>query len=358
MNKTSMTNLPDCRESKILIVDDEPQNVALLERILKKGGYSNIQGTCDPVNGCELFKHFHPNLVLLDLKMPGMNGFEVMDQLHKIEKDHPVPVMIITALWDRETCQKAMKAGAQDVLGKPFNAGDLLRRVHKTLEAKLESALTDKDLFAIVDQVDSLSTALDRTHLEFFQCLGRAAEFHDNETGQHVIRLSYFSTLLGHAAGMSPEECDLLLRASPMHDIGKIGIPDHILFKPGKLDAYEWKIVKSHTTRGAEILSGGDGSELIRMARDIALEHHEKWDGSGYPNGLKGENISLAARIVAICDVFDALTSERCYKKAWSVEKAVAEIENNKGLHFDPVLVEKFMKILPKILAVMEKFRD
>ncbi len=352
-----MMDTPDCRNSRILIVDDEPRNVALMARVLKNDGFQNIQGTSDPVNGCELYQKFRPNLVLLDLKMPQMDGFQVMSKLHEIAKDNALHVMVITALRDEDTCRKALKAGAEDVLAKPFIIDDFLARIHKMLELHLEADAEDEALFSIVDQVHSLSDTLDRTHLEFFQCLGRTAEFHDEETGYHVVRLSYYSAILGRAAGLSADDCHLLLRASPMHDIGKIAIPDHILFKPEKLDAYEWEIMKSHTVKGAEILSG-DESDLIQMARQIALEHHEKWDGSGYPHGVKGEDISLAARIVAICDVFDALTTERCYKKAWTVAQAVQEIESQSGLHFDPWLVEKFKEILPKIIEIKEKFRD
>lgn len=193
--------------------------------------------------------------------------------------------------------------------------------------------------------------------MEIIQRLARAGEYRDNETGYHIIRMSRYSEMLGRAIGMTPRECELLLQASPMHDIGKIGIPDSILLHPEKLDADQWEIMKTHVNIGAEILSGSS-SKLMNMAKAIALTHHEKWNGSGYPNGLKGEEIPLEGRIVAMADVFDALTSERPYKKAWSIEDAVLELEKNSGEHFDPSLIGKFKKILPSILGIKEAYSD
>jgi putative two-component system response regulator len=189
------------------------------------------------------------------------------------------------------------------------------------------------------------------------QRLGRAAEYRDNETGFHILRMSHTTALLARHLGWDLEQCELLLHASPMHDIGKIGIPDSILLKPGVLDSAEWAIMKSHTLIGANILEG-DGSELLTLAREIALTHHEKWDGSGYPNGLKGEAIPISGRMVAIADVFDALTSERPYKKAWSVEAALDYIRKNRGTHFDPNIVDLFLRLLPEILAIRARYAE
>jgi putative two-component system response regulator len=195
------------------------------------------------------------------------------------------------------------------------------------------------------------------TRMEIIRRLGRAAEYRDNETGLHIIRMSKFSEILGRTAGMDADWCEMLLNASPMHDIGKIGIPDRILLKPGKFEPEEWEIMKTHAAIGAEILSGHH-SDLMEMARVIAITHHEKWDGTGYPNGLKGEDIPLVGRIVALADVFDALTSERPYKKAWSVEDALGYLLENRGMHFDPNLVGVFEKVLPEILAVREQYAE
>jgi putative two-component system response regulator len=198
---------------------------------------------------------------------------------------------------------------------------------------------------------------LHETRLEIVRRLGRAVEYRDNETGLHVIRMSHYAASLGRVIGMSPSECDMLLNSCPMHDIGKIGIPDHILLKPTQLDSDEWVIMQSHTTIGAELLAGHH-SGLMHMAYQTALTHHEKWDGSGYPRGLRGEAIPLVGRITAICDVFDALTSERPYKRAWPVEDAVAEIRNRRGTHFDPELVDRFDTILPEILDIHRQYPE
>lgn len=209
----------------------------------------------------------------------------------------------------------------------------------------------------MIMDLDERNKTLRETQLEIVKRLGRAAEYRDNETGLHVIRMSLFSARLGKAAGLKEEECEMLLQASPMHDIGKIGIPDHVLLKPGKLDDKEWEIMKTHAEIGTEILKGSK-SDLLKMAETIALTHQEKWDGSGYPKGLKGKEIPLEGRISAICDVFDALTSVRPYKKAWSVEDAMALLEKEKGKHFDPELVPLFKQILPEIVAIKEKYSE
>jgi putative two-component system response regulator len=195
------------------------------------------------------------------------------------------------------------------------------------------------------------------TRLQVVRCLGRAAEFRDEETGLHIIRMSKIAVVIAKAAGFDDEQCDLLLNAAPMHDIGKIGIPDDILLKPGKFEPEEWKIMQTHAQIGADILSGDD-SDLMMMAQEIAISHHEKWNGQGYPNGLKEENIPLVGRIIALADIFDALTSKRPYKEAWSVEKSVNYIKEESGEHFDPRLVELFMQELPEIIEIKEKYAE
>ncbi len=223
-----------------------------------------------------------------------------------------------------------------------------IKNHNKTLELEVKKRTAE---------LVSANEKLKRSNEEVIRRLGRAAEYRDNETGNHVLRMSHFSMKLGEAAGMSEEDCRTLLLASPMHDLGKIGIPDNILLKPARLTGEEWEIMKTHTTIGGEILSGGS-EELITMAEVIALTHQEKWDGSGYPKGLKGKEIPLVGRITAICDVFDALTSERPYKKAWSVEETIAHIKNESGKHFDPELVPLFVDILPEILKIKDQFAE
>ena len=346
----------DIYTGKLLIVDDEPVNVKLLERTLAKAGYSNIESTLDPRKVCDLFADGDHDLVLLDLNMPYMDGFAVMNALQE-RFDTPPPVLVLTAQSAQEFRTQALELGAQDYVTKPFERNELLHRVKNLLESKLYRHGLERLNESLEEKVNERTCQLNETRLQVVRRLGRAAEYRDNETGLHIVRMSKISYLLGKAMGMDDYQSDLLLNASPMHDIGKIGIPDHILLKPGKFEPDEWEIMKQHAQIGADILEGED-SDLLTMARDIALTHHEKWDGSGYPNGLKGEAIPLVGRICALADVFDALTSERPYKKAWTVEDALQLIHENRGSHFDPDLVDAFMLNIDDILAIRNSHRE
>jgi len=343
--------------AKILVVDDQEMNVRLLEKILQHAGYTNITTTSDSRDVEKLYLENDYDLVLLDIRMPYLDGFEVMEQLNDIEKESYVPVLILTAQNDQETRLHALQLGAKDFLTKPFDQTEVLLRINNLLEVRLLHQ-QQRDLNKVLDQrVKERTHELNDTRLEVIRRLGRAAEFRDNETGYHIIRMSKFSQIIALNYGLDAKQAELILNASPMHDIGKIGIPDSILLKPGKLDKKEWEIMKTHAAIGADILSGHD-SALMEMAKEIAMTHHEKFDGSGYPHGLKGQDIPLTARIVAISDVFDALTSVRPYKKAWPVEEAVAEIKNCSGKHFDPELVEVFERSLPEILNVRSQYQE
>ncbi|MDX1320884.1 MAG: response regulator [Oceanospirillum sp.] len=351
-----MTSSIDIFAGKLLIVDDEPVNVKLLERTLAKAGYSDIKSTMDPRTVCDLFAEHNFDLILLDLNMPYMDGFAVLKALRE-RFQNPPPVLILTAQSSQEFRTQALEMGAQDYVTKPFERIELLHRVSNLLGNKLYRQGLERLNESLEEKVAERTKQLNETRLQVVRRLGRAAEYRDNETGLHIVRMSKISRLLGEAMGMDEYQCDLLLNASPMHDIGKIGIPDQILLKPGKFAPEEWEIMKQHAQMGADILEGED-SDLLSMARDIALTHHEKWDGSGYPNGLKGEDIPLVGRICAIADVFDALTSERPYKKAWSVEDALKLIEENRGTHFDPALVDAFMANLDGILAIRDSHQE
>jgi len=228
---------------------------------------------------------------------------------------------------------------------------------HVMISSQDEFSVMGKYTNLMIEMLKKRNQQLEETRQEIIQRLGRAAEYRDNDTGMHVIRMSLFSEALAKKANLSKEECDLILHASPMHDVGKIGIPDKVLLKPGKLEGEEWTTMQTHVEVGASILSGSD-SKIMKLAEEIALTHHEKFDGTGYPNGLKGEEISIAGRIIPICDVFDALTSERPYKKAWTVEDAIELLKKEKGRHFDPDLVDKFVSILPEILQIKERYSD
>lgn len=349
--------LPAVKQCTILIVDDEAANVKLLERMLSMEGYRNLVSTNDPLQACSLYQQHHCDLVLLDIRMPHMNGFEVLAELKKLPGDQPPLVVVLTAQASYEYRLRSLTEGARDFIGKPFDRAELLARVANILEMHLLQKQVREQNQILEDKVRERTAELYETRLEIVRRLGRAAEFRDNETGMHIIRMSKISALIGQGYGLDPEQCEMLLNASPMHDIGKIGIPDHVLLKPGKLDADEWKVMQTHAAIGADILSGHE-SELLDMARIIALSHHEKWDGSGYPQGLKGEEIPLAGRIVALADVFDALTSARPYKQAWSVEDAVKFIRDNSGSHFDPELIEVFLKHLDDIIKIKNQYAD
>jgi putative two-component system response regulator len=346
----------DIFAGKLFIVDDEPINVKLLERTLAKAGYQDIESTMDPREVCDRFAEKDHDLILLDLNMPHMDGFAVLKALSE-RFDRLPPVLVLTAQSAQEYRTEALELGAQDYVTKPFERNELLHRVRNLLESRLYRRGLELLNESLEEKVEERTKQLQHTRLQVVRRLGRAAEYRDNETGLHIVRMSKISYLLGQAMGMDSYQCDLLLNASPMHDIGKIGIPDNILLKPGKFEPEEWEIMKQHAQMGADILEGEE-SDLLSMAREIALTHHEKWDGSGYPNGLKGEEIPLVGRICAIADVFDALTSERPYKKAWSVDNALQLIEENRATHFDPRLVDAFMANLNGILAIRDNHQE
>jgi putative two-component system response regulator len=347
----------DFAQASILVIDDEAPNVRLLERMLQQAGFANLRGTTDPGEALDDCREAPPDLVLLDLSMPNIDGFQILDALRELpEVDRP-PVLVLTALDDRESRLRALDKGARDFLGKPFDQAELLARIRNLLEMGLSRRALKHQNDALEQRVQERTRDLNQARMEIVRRLGRAAEYRDNETGFHILRMSKTAALLGRAAGLSDQEADLLLEASPMHDVGKIGIPDAILLKPGKLDAGEWETMKSHTTIGAQILSGSQ-SELLAMAREIALTHHERWDGSGYPSQLAGEAIPFPGRVVAIADVFDALTSERPYKRAWSVDEAVALIRENRGTGFQPELVDLFLANLPEIEAIRDRYPE
>jgi putative two-component system response regulator len=352
-----MTKEEKIHAAKILIVDDQPVNVVLLEKILKAEGFFNIEKVTDSRRTLDVYGAFMPDIVLLDLSMPYMDGFQVMDELKKIEDETHAFIIVLTALTDRDSRIKALSSGAKDFIGKPFDRLELLTRIRNLLEIRLLHNELIQYNAELEQRVEERTREISDTQLEIVRRLGRASEYRDNETGFHIMRMSRYSALLAKAYGMSERDSDAILHASPMHDLGKIGIRDGILLKPGKLDPDEWETMKRHTIIGAEILSGHD-SEIIVLARTVAITHHEKWDGTGYPRGIGGENIPLAGRICSVADVFDSLTSKRPYKEPWPVEKAVAELVNMKESNFEPRLVDLFVEILPEILKVKEQFQE
>ena len=321
---------------KILIVDDEPTNLQVLRQVLHED--YRLLFARDGAKALQPSRDERPNLILLDVMMPGLTGLETCRRLKAEPATQGIPVIFVTALSDASDESAGFEAGGVDYITKPISPAVVRARVRTHLS---------------LVRADELK----QTRLQIIQCLGRAAEYRDNETGLHVIRMSHYSRLLALAAGFSVRHADELFNAAPMHDIGKIGIPDAVLLKPDRLDENEWAIMRSHVRMGAEILGEHD-TPLLQLARSIALFHHEKYDGSGYPHRLAGEAIPIEARIVAIADVFDALTSVRPYKKAWPVEEAVALLHSEKSRHFDPELVDLFVAQLPAVLEIKERYAE
>ncbi len=347
---------PRCNE-RILIVDDKPANLRLLDKMLRSQGYKGLVLVGDPREVIGLYQSARPDLILLDINMPHLDGYQVMEQLKELNDPLLPPIVILTAEYGKDSLLRALAAGARDFVAKPFDRNELLMRVRNLLDAQLAHRLLYDQKAVLESMVQVRTEELKHSRLQVVQRLGMAAEYRDEETGNHILRMSHISALLARALGWNEADSELILHASPMHDIGKIGIPDAILLKPGKFEPPEWEIMKTHASIGGALLEGDD-SDLMRMAREIALTHHEKWDGSGYPEGLVGEAIPQAGRIAALADAFDALTSERPYKKPWTIEDTVELIKENSGKHFDPQLVEVFLQELPEILAIRERFSE
>lgn len=341
----------------ILIVDDESANLKLLDKTLRSQGYQNLVMVSDPREVVASYLTTRADLILLDINMPHLDGYQVMEQLKALNDPLLPPIVILTAQSGKDYLLRALAAGARDFITKPFDRNELLMRVRNLLDAHMAHRLMLDQKNILEEMVQVRTEELRRTRLQVVQRLGMAAEYRDEETGNHILRMSHMSALLAKAAGWSDAACELMLNASPMHDIGKIGIPDAILLKPGKFEPHEWEIMKTHASIGGKLLEGDD-SDLMTMAREIALSHHEKWDGSGYPLGLAGEAIPQCGRIAALADVYDALTSVRPYKKAWTVEDAVKLMTENSGKQFDPQLVELFLLELPAIIEISLRFRE
>jgi putative two-component system response regulator len=332
-------------QGKILIVDDQEVNIVLLERMLRGAGYVSITSTTDPGEVCGLHLKNRYDLILLDLQMPGMDGFQVMAGLKEIDPDGYLPVLVITAQPGHKL--RAFRAGAKDFISKPFALTEVLARAHNMLEVRLLHKELHHYNNVLEKRVRERTVDLQESFLETIFTLTRAAEYKDLDTSAHVQRISYYSREIARILGLDEKFVDNIFLASPMHDIGKIGIPDHILLKPGGLTPAEWEVMKGHTSMGAKIL-GNSLSPFLKMGAEIALNHHERWDGGGYPHGTRGEAIPLTARIVNICDTYDALRSKRPYKPAIDHLRTMDIItcgnSRNQPEHFDPVIFAAFKK--------------
>ncbi|HEX6306731.1 MAG TPA: HD domain-containing phosphohydrolase [Longimicrobiales bacterium] len=331
-------------DARILVIDDDPANVRLLSRLLARIGYHNVRGTTDDRNAFTEYGDFVPDLVLLDLRMPHVDGFALLERMRRARPDEAMaPVLVLTADSSPETRRRANELGANAFVTKPYDLDEVALRVGALLELRAHAQAA----FRAVPELSAGSRAWDGTSDEF-QLLHQLAEtcvYRDRLSPGHTGRVGWLAAVIASELRLPGAVVDVVRRCAPLHDLGKIAIPDEILLKPGPLTHEERAVAERHTTIGALILSGSR-YPLLRVAAEIALTHHERWDGTGYPRGLKGTDIPIAGRIVAVADVYDALTHERSYKPAWPVSRALGEILTKKGTHFDPLVVAALLRVL------------
>jgi len=346
--------------ARVLIVDDEIGNRDLLEAMLTTENY-RVRSVTNGEDAIQMVKTQPPDLILLDVMMSDMNGYKVAQTLKADNNTKNIPIIMITSLTDRESRLKGLNSGAEEFITKPVDRLELLVRVKNMLRLKEYNDLLDTYNQALEGEVKMRILQLHDSHIETIFTLTKAAEYKDKDTGTHVRRISYYCKYIAESLGLDKKFIDNIFYASPMHDIGKIGISDHILLKPGKHNKVESKVMKTHSQLGAEIL-GNTKSPYLQMGAEIALYHHEKFDGSGYPNGKAGEAIPISARIMSICDVYDALRSKRPYKQAISHPKALEIITKGDGRtmphHFDPVVLQTFRESETYLEQIFQQFTD
>lgn len=332
--------------ARILIVDDTPANIDLLRRILGSAGFQNVRSTTNPREVVPIFAREDLDLILLDLHMPEMDGFQVLEELTPwIPEGSYLPILVLTGDLSTEVKERALASGAKDFLTKPVASTEVLLRISNLLETRHLHRRLQEQNQELEQRVQDRTRELEEARVEALERLARAAEYRDDETGEHTRRVGILSGKVSRAMGCPAKQVDLILKAAPLHDLGKIGIPDGILLKPGKLSVKEYEVMRAHTLIGANILSGSK-VPLLQLAATIALTHHERWDGHGYPEGLAGTDIPLVGRIVSVVDVWDALTHERPYKQAWPVEAALQELDHQRGRQFDSEIVTAFFQVL------------
>jgi putative two-component system response regulator len=338
--------------ARILIVDDEPANLEFLRHVLEGQGYAELYDATDARDAADRLDEIAPDVIILDLMMPGFDGFQFMERVKEwLPHDVYVPLLVVTADTAADTRRRALAAGASDFLTKPLSPAEVRLRVRNLVRTRfLHGQLRDQNA-SLERRVSERTSELEEARQEILDRLARAAEFRDDDTGQHTQRVGWLSARLAQVFGLAEDRVDLTRKAAPLHDIGKIGIPDAILLKEGRLTPEERSVMEAHTSIGARILSGSR-YPLLQFAEEIALSHHERWDGGGYPNGLRGEEIPLSGRIVAAADVFDSLTHVRPYKPAWTVQETIREIKAEAGRHFDPQVVEALLRIVPEAVLM------
>jgi putative two-component system response regulator len=369
----------DLSSVNVLIVDDEPLIIKLVRKYLARAGYENFVTTTEPLDAINIIHQAKPDLILLDVMMPDISGLEILERVRSDATTAHIPVIILTASTDEEAKQRALHLGATDFLTKPVAPSDLVPRVRNALCVKLHQDQLEHYAQILEQKVRERTQQLACSHLDLIHCLGRAAEYRDNETGRHVIRVGRYAGVIARQLRLDPTTVELIEQAAPLHDLGKIGVPDSILLKPGKLEPeefevmqahcgmgrrifermpdQEWDLAKTHTEIGLKILAGGR-SALFTMAATIALTHHERYDGSGYPLGLAGDNIPLPGRITAVADVFDALSSKRPYKPAFPLSKCFGIMREEKGRHFDPRVLDAFLARSEEIVQIQIEHAD
>jgi putative two-component system response regulator len=344
MNSLLVVEAP-LTSARVLVVDDREPSVRLLEQVLRRAGFRNVVGTSDAREVVPLFETLRPDILLLDLHMPHLNGHEVMEALRSsIPPDSYFPILVLTADVTAETKRRALAGGASDFVGKPYDHAEVILRVQNLLRIRQlqgELRLRNESLEETVrERTRDLVTA----QIEVLERLAQTVDLHDDTTGQHIRRVGEMAGRVAAEMGLPEKEVELIRRAAPLHDLGKVGVPDAILHKSGRLTPEEFEVMKTHTTIGARILTGGR-SEIMTTAEEIALCHHERWDGAGYPRGLAGAAIPLSARIVAVVDVYDALAHDRPYRHAWTRPRIEELIGREAGAHFDPAVVESFGRL-------------
>lgn len=333
------------QDVSILVVDDEAVNVELLTKILRRAGYTNISGTTNSREVTAFAAAHRPDIVLLDLHMPELDGVAVMRELRAVPDLIYPFVVVLTGDDSRQAKAHALSNGAKDFIAKPFDTNEVVLRINNLADLRVLHKQLHQDNVSLEHKVRARTLELEQARLDVIDRLGMAAEFRDDATGQHTRRVGMGAAAIARALGMNDEHVDLMARAAPLHDVGKIAIPDRVLLKPGPLDAEEMQIMRSHTTIGARLLSSSP-SPLLDAARTIALTHHERWDGAGYPEGLAGAKIPLAGRIVAIADFFDALSHDRPYRKRLAHDVVLATIRAERGRHFDPDVFDAFHSVI------------
>jgi putative two-component system response regulator len=344
-------------EARVLIVDDERTNVRVLEAHIKKDGFQQVRGLTDAREVIPFFKEFRPDIVLLDLIMPRLDGFEIMALLKPlIPEGEFLPILVLTASHSRETKHRALASGASDFLTKPFDSVEVSLRLRNLVRIRvqqqtvqIQQRLLEDQNRLLEDKVTQRTKALQISQEEVVWRLAQANEFRDDNSGGHIRRVAYLTGAVAAQLGLPDEHVPIVSQAATLHDVGKIGISDGILLKPARLTEAEYSAMQSHTLMGAKLLANGQ-SQVIQLAQTIAVTHHERWDGTGYPHRLKGEDIPLEGRIVAVVDVLDALTHERPYKAAWPMDEALAEIQRLSGSHFDPEVVDALVRLPPSVL--------